>query len=333
VIRAFSILQETDLANYIDAVYIKTNFPLNGPVLRRLAKRKYDALHPYDTRLHKRFKASPAWENSMKKRYQLTSRKPRRRRLVKNPPTDNEVHVFRQALKNRRLELGDNAVLNMDETVTKSVEAMRTVIGVKGTECRPVVINGNDKQGVPAIVTVTASGSKLPTMFVAKGKTDASLKKLRLPQVALDAEGFPIGDGDIPVRTRSGWADHNIIEMWLHYVVLAYMRRTGKHRICIVIDSASCHWYHTVVARAAAYGVELLKVPKGMTSSLQPLDVRINGSVKSGMRSLWMDAVVDDPLVARNVADAVRDFQTKFRETTSETIVSVFNSICDAKSK
>ena len=53
----------------------------------------------------------------------------------------------------------------------------------KGTDNAKININGNDKEGVTATLTINASGLMLKPIITAKGKTNLSLRKYKLYSV------------------------------------------------------------------------------------------------------------------------------------------------------
>jgi len=111
----------------------------------------------------------------------------------------------------------------------------------------------------------------------------------------------------------------------LHYVVKKYADEVVKKPVCVLMDAHGSHWHQSVVTRAAAYGITLLRVPTGLTSVLQPLDIRVNGCIKSSMRKSWHDHVLEDSLHNRSHKVAIRDFIDAYSKITKDVIVESFH--------
>ena len=61
----------------------------------------------------------------------------------------------------------------------------------------------------------------------------------------------------------------------------------GQPSLCIW-DAYKSHWTPQIIKMADQLNIQLLQVPKGMTSQLQPLDFKINGPYKSKMSAHWI---------------------------------------------
>ena len=74
--------------------------------------------------------------------------------------------------------------------------------------------------------------------------------------------------------------------------------------------------------------IELIFVPKGLTSKYQPLDVLINGILKQKAKKLWREEIVKDPNIKITNADAVKHFLKAKEDITSEIIKKSFDKSC-----
>jgi hypothetical protein len=312
--RIFSLEDELELANYINEVYIETGAPFRLRDAAIVALAKFKALHPYRTRSVADFKMSPGWLNDFKKKFYFSCRTPRLRRIAVHEATEEEIKMFVSKVGDYRRRWGDHRVLNMDETFIRAIDAIPMVLGRQGHECRPVLYKGNDKDGLTAVLTITASGKKLPNIFIKKGKTVRCEKSL---DVKADS-------GDLTAHSKKGWVDSNIIQSHLYYVVKPYAESINE-KVVLIWDVHSSHVTDAVKRRAEACGIDLLWIPPGMTSSLQPLDLRVNGAIKCSMRSLWRDRILQDPLQSRSMADTIKDFKTAYGRVNKETIVKSFD--------
>ena len=72
------------------------------------------------------------------------------------------------------------------------------------------------KKHVTVVLSATANKTMLPPMLIFKGKTDKTIKKLRIP------EGF------IVKTQEKSWMDEGLMEVWVEEVWLKYVREVLK---------------------------------------------------------------------------------------------------------
>lgn len=75
-----------------------------------------------------------------------------------------------------------------------------------------------------------------------------------------------------------------------------WRKRPGANlgiRSMLVLDAFKCHLDQRVKDKLAACHTDLVVIPGGMTSQLQPLDVCINKPMKDHMRALYSEWLVD----------------------------------------
>jgi len=207
---------------------------------------------------------------------------------------------------------------DQSRTFARSIDALFATVPceLSGGGGRPVAYRGNEKEGISAMLTVTATGIKLPTIFVKSGKTDRCLKSLELD----GATNY------FALTTPTGWVNNLIVGIWLDNIIIPYAR--AKNRRCAVfLDTYKAHWQQHIVDKADANNIALVCVPPGKTATLQPLDIRVNGAIKRKMKSLWRNAVVVDQLHRRSQKDAVCDFRKAYDKIDRDVIVSGFNHV------
>ena len=82
----------------------------------------------------------------------------------------------------------------------------------------------------------------------------------------------------------SGWfTDIHILKV----LDIIHEHAKGEPALC-VWDEYAAHNTKRVLEQAQLYNIQLLKVPKGLTWALQPLDVKVNGPYKQLMNSYWL---------------------------------------------
>ena len=81
------------------------------------------------------------------------------------------------------------------------VFSAKSICKIGSREC-VVRTSGSEKKHVTVVISATADGTMLPTMLIFKGKTDKTIKKLRIP------EGF------IVKTQEKSWMDEGLMEVW-----------------------------------------------------------------------------------------------------------------------
>lgn len=62
----------------------------------------------------------------------------------------------------------------------------------------------------------------------------------------------------------------------------------------LVLDAFRCHLDQRIKNKLAACNTDLVVIPGGMTSQLQPLDVCLNKPLKDKMRALYTDWLINE---------------------------------------
>ena len=79
------------------------------------------------------------------------------------------------------------------------------------------------------------------------------------------------------------------------------------NRIFLMLDQFSAHMGTEVLKEAERLNIELIFVPAGMTSDLQPLDVGVNSVLKAKQAKLYREAMHRDQSAPYKPEHAMRD--------------------------
>jgi hypothetical protein len=158
-----------------------------------------------------------------------------------------------QSIEAAARRLGDERVLNMDETSWCDVQYRRHTIARRGTRAVRMSIRGNVKAAMTAICTVCRSGQKLPPLYVIRAANPS-----RRPDF-----GPWIPQEHITV-SKNGWITETVMMKYLGWIV----EMIHEVPIALVLDTFSGHITAKVRARVEALRVELIEVPCGMTEEL-----------------------------------------------------------------
>ena len=107
-------------------------------------------------------------------------------------------------------------VANMDEAPAFFDMILAKSICKTGSRECIVRTSGSEKKHVTIVLSAAADGTMLPPMLIFKGKTDKTMKKLRIP------EGF------IVKMQEKSWMDEGLMEVWVEEIWLKYVREVSK---------------------------------------------------------------------------------------------------------
>lgn len=216
------------------------------------------------------FNCSNGYIYNFKKRNGFSSRKIR----MKRRPAAKEEDII--AWKEQITELLERCpkerILNCDETSWKVYPGNLLVWAETGGDGARVYIDGDDKNCLTVLATVTSTGAKLPLYFLASGKTTR-------------VEETQVGDVGPHWKTHSesGWQTSETFQEYLMHLREFY----GDGDINLVLDVHASHRTLEVKQIAETLGIHLWYIPPGCTDLLQPLDCLCFGALKSTARSLW----------------------------------------------
>ena len=124
--------------------------------------------------------------------------------------------------------------------------------------------------------------------------------------------------------SNNGWVNNGIIR-----VALEEIHKTTKGEpSALLLDQFAVHCDQFIKDEAKKRNIELIYIPKGLTSKYQPLDVLINGILKQKAKKLWREEITKDPNIKITNADAVKHFLKAKDDITSEIIKKSFDLSC-----
>lgn len=167
---------------------------------------------------------------------------------------------------------------NTDQTPLYFDMPATTTVEKKGAKQVRVLSSGHEKTRVTAMLCCTADGHKLPPYLIFRRKT--------LPK------GIVFPSGVIVRANEKGWMTTDLVADWIDHV---WRKRPGGSlglRAMLVLDAFRCHLDQRIKDKLAACNTDLVVIPGGMTSQLQPLDVCLNKPVKDRIRALYTEWLV-----------------------------------------
>jgi len=129
------------------------------------------------------------------------------------------------------------------------------------------------------MLAATADRRKLPPLLILKRKT--------LPK----SEAFP---KDVIVRAQEkGWMTEGLMLEWLKIVWGRRPRAYLNQPSMLVLDAFKGHLTDSVENQLCKMNTELVVMPGGITSVLQPMDVSINMPFKDRLRQQYLTWISD----------------------------------------
>jgi hypothetical protein len=218
------------------------------------------------------FKTGNSWVTRIKKEHRLYTGESSTERQKHITDKGTAVAIaFIEKVRAAIHILGEKNVIAMDETFWKLHMQTKRTIKVKGSQTK-VKTAADPKAGMTTILTVAANGSKLPIMFIAKGKTMECTKKMCVPSP------------HIARPTRSGWCREYILMDYINNIIRPY---THDQPCLLILDCYTAHIKFAENYPTNLHNIQFAFVPESMTATLSPLDVGINPIVKSIGRSLF----------------------------------------------
>lgn len=163
---------------------------------------------------------------------------------------------------------------NADQSPVYFEMPLDTTLQKTGSKSVSILTGGNTKLRCTVMLCALADGTKLRPYVIFKRKT--------LPKVT-----FPPG---VVVRVQeNSWMTSDLVIDWLKTVWETRPGAMLARRSMLVLDSFRGHSTDAVKARLSDNRTDLVMIPGGMTSMLQPLDVCLNKPFKAHVKRLYTD--------------------------------------------
>jgi hypothetical protein len=135
---------------------------------------------------------------------------------------------------------------------------------------------------------------------IAKGKTSRCLSRFRSVSHS----------SIIPAYSNKGWTTSTT---WLQLINDIILPHLNNQPGVIVCDVYGVHKTATVTSWCEERNIEVLYVPPGLTSTRQPLDVKVFGPLKSVITKMWGDARINDPLAIPQIEQVIPMFRHAYQ--------------------
>lgn len=223
------------------------------------------------------FKGSKCWCFLFMKRHDLSVRAVTS--IGQKLPRDWEekMAVFELFVKNAIDGVDFEQIGNMDEVSISFDMPSGFTVERKGSSDVRITTTGSERCNFTVVLCVTANGGKCKPLVIFKRKT--------VPKGV-----FP--RGVIVAANEKGWVDADMVSYWLENIWCKRRNSFFCQKSVLIYDSARPHITEEVKKKVKRYS-QLVVIPGGLTSKLQPLDLSVNRSFKSKMRDKWEEWMVN----------------------------------------
>jgi hypothetical protein len=252
---------------------------------------------PIDSEAEKPFvkqcMASNGFAKSFKKRHRFSSRRSHFKR--RSPPSPDLEKQFYNEIVKLVYSSDSELALDCDESSWKLYPNGMLTWAETGSQNVAISVNGNEKDAITVMTTVTLGRTKWPFYILAKGST---------PQ----CEGSQLGELGEHVSDHSptGWMTQETMIRSLGWLRQEVNRIRGKEEIHdLIMDIYPVHIMDSVRMQAKVFGLNLHVIPSGLTDQYQPLDRSVFGSITSTARAEYLKLVRGNALRKMTRADAI----------------------------
>jgi hypothetical protein len=310
--RIFTPTQETAIVSFITENFIRPELIFTDEDFRELAITALFENHAESPDPLPPFESSNGFIYAFKHRHHLTSRRIhyKRRPAVTEQQRQRWVSSIRDLMQTIPL----SRIVNCDETAWLLHPKGILTWARAGSESVQAKINGDEKDCLTVLASVTAAGDKIPLSFFASGKTT------RVEESQIGAV-----PGHWRDHSESGWQTSETFQTYLGKL-RTFM---GEGPIHLLLDSYAAHRTNAVKKTATALDITLHYIPPGLTDELQPLDRSVFGALKSRAKHLFHERFRLNPFERRTKIHAVQDMVSAWSHLGEATLVAAWEIYTD----
>ena len=188
------------------------------------------------------------------------------------------LHAFRSNIVQQRTKhcISREHLFNMDQTMCQFDMVPNRTNHSTGSKTIRIASTKATKKGFTVALCANGAGEKLPALIIFKEK-GAKLGP-RVSQAITIPPNVRISASD------NGWMTSQLYHWWLNNV---YGSNMAARRL-LLVDNYKAHLTEESKTIVKNCNSELVLIPAGCTSLVQPMDVSINRPFKQRMRDLWV---------------------------------------------
>ena len=306
--RAFTPEEEATVIHTLIKEVGSLGFSVPGSRIKEVFSALYQRMNGRNTRRH-HFEASNGFLYRLSKRCNLSGR--RSQKVRKSDPDPEEIEAYKERMRECYETFPPDRIFNSDETPVHVAPTTVYTTQYRGEQTPATRRNGNEKDVVTAIATVSADGTAWPLTIVAKGATPQVVRNLRLPD-DIWREYSPTGKTNTEICVRH---------------VDRISKFANGNPCALIWDGYKADWTKQVEAEADKLDVTLVSVPGNATSTFQPLDVGVFPVVASKHQALLrrLDVFEKKGLPARR--DAVNLYHRAWKGLKKSVVKKAFKQV------
>ena len=235
---------------------------------------KSEALRLHKAYGNQSFKASSSWYRRFKKRHNISLRRATHISQHSQEIISGKVDRFLQlVIKHRRnRQYGLHYIGNMDETPVWLEMPGTSTLEYSGGKEVSVSSAGQQKKRFTVVLGALADGSKLPVFALLPG--------VRPPAKQMIPAGVIIH----MCGTGKSWSNEQITQVWLNRI----WGRNNTERRLLVWDTFRGHTTNNIKSLVRnEFNTDMIYIPGGCTSKLQPADVSWNKPFKNNLQEMY----------------------------------------------
>ena len=306
--RVFSQEEEATILQALIADVGSKGFAVPGSRIKEVFSALYQQKHSRRTRKHD-FSASNGFLYNLSIRCKLSGRRSQKHR--KKDPNSEEIKAYKERMREIFETFPPDRIFNSDETPIHVCPTTVYTTQFRGEQTPAIRCNGNSKDVVTAMATVSADGKAWPLTIVAKGTTPKVIRNLDLPD-------------DV-------WREFSASGKTNTEICVRHVERISKFAdefpCALIWDGYKAHWTAEVQEEADRKDVMLVQVPDNATSECQPLDTGVFPAVSSKHQALLrqLDVFEKKPLAARK--DAITLYHRAWKGIGKRVIKKAFQQV------
>ena len=274
--RPIDLNFEKMLMDYIKELREK-NLPVSGDMIRKKA---------INLKNKPGFRASCSWLKKFMIRNKLSFRKKTHIVQKLRETYQNKVLEYFEKLDSIQKKYGNNIVyINFDETPIYYDMSQDYTVEMKGKKQISVMSHPDSKHRLSACIGVTSQGDVLPLLAILLYRGTKNNKKKEKRLCPKKYEHLKKSTNPLMIRfNESGFNNEKLFLEWLNVAVKPFKEKhqnNNKKGIVLVVDDATFHSSENVKNFCKDNQIELLVLPGGTTSVLQPIDVVLNKPLRT----------------------------------------------------
>lgn len=205
-------------------------------------------------------------------------------------------------------------IVNCDETSWKLFPNGLLTWADSGSDNVQTIVQGNTKDSITALATISAANTKLPLFIIAKGETER-------------VEKSQLGDTvyHIPSHSSTGWTTIDTFKQYLDFL----SEHFNHEPVHLILDVYAVHRNEEIKEYAKNLGIQMYFIPAGLTDKFQPLDRRVFGCLKATARHIFYEQMLENPEMEFTKQKAVESLIYSWEHLSQEVIEDAWSIYLD----